>query len=314
MSVSRGDSSAWQGVLDWPVMSKRSAKQASQETGCLYLVGTPIGNMEDITLRALRVLKEADVVLCEDTRQTQKLLQHYGLGKRLVSYHAHNEMTRAPEVVIELEQGAKAALVSDAGMPMISDPGHRLVALCLRHHIPVVPVPGPSALVTALAASGLPTEEFVFVGFLPAQAGARRQALKALAGEPRTLVFYEAPHRIEGALADAAELLGARPGVIAREVTKMHEEFLRGRLPELLDYVGKNPLRGEITLLIGAAAPEETEGSRAARASEDVPLRARVAQLMQDPAVDRKAALKQAARERGLTKREAYKQLLVERG
>src|SRR5712692_10384927 len=183
------------------------------ETGSLYLVATPIGNLEDITLRALRVLKEVNLVACEDTRQTLKLLNHYGIRKRLVSYHEHNEMTRAPELVIELEQGASAALVSDAGTPVISDPGHRLVTLCLRHHIPVVPVPGPSALVAALAASGMPTEEFLFVGFLPARAGERRKALDALKTESRTMIFYEAPHRVVETLGDASEILGPRAAV-----------------------------------------------------------------------------------------------------
>src|ERR1035441_6753754 len=154
--------------------------QREAGTGCLYLVATPIGNPADITLPAIRILKEVDLIACEDTRQTQKLLQHYGIQKELVSYHEHNELTRAPELVIELEQGAKAALVSDAGTPVISDPGHRLVTLCLRHHISVVPIPGPCAFVAALAASGLPSEEFLFVGFLPPRTGARRKALDAL--------------------------------------------------------------------------------------------------------------------------------------
>ena len=270
------------------------------------MVATPIGNLEDITLRALRVLEEVDVVACEDTRQTQKLLNHYGIRKRLVSYHVHNEMTRAPELVIELEQGARAALVSDAGTPVISDPGHRLVTLCLRHHIPVIPIPGPSALVAALAASGMPSEEFLFVGFLPSRGGERRKALGELLTHPRTLVLFEAPHRLEDALKDALEVLGARPAVIAREVTKLHEEFLRGSLPELLEHVRRKPPKGEITLLIGPAAHPQP-------ASTEVPLPERVEQIMQEQKVDRKAALKQAARERGLTKREAYKLLLTER-
>src|SRR5712675_2370476 len=181
--------------------------QGEAGTGCLYLVATPIGNLEDITLRAVRILKEADVIACEDTRQTQKLLQHYGIRKEMLSYHEHNELTRSPELVIELEQGAKIALVSDAGTPGISDPGHRLVTLCLRHHIPVVPIPGPSALVAALGASGLPTEEFLFVGFLPARSGERRRALERLRIEDRTIIFYEAPHRIAEGIADAQEIL-----------------------------------------------------------------------------------------------------------
>src|SRR5277367_1092593 len=165
--------------------------QDDSPTGCLYLVATPIGNLEDITLRALRVLKEADLIACEDTRQTQKLLQHHGIHKEMVSYHEHNELTRAPELVIQLEEGAQVALVSDAGTPVVSDPGHRLVVLCLRHHIRVIPIPGPSAALAALAASGLPAHEFLFIGFLPSRQGERRKALQQFAGETRTLVLYE---------------------------------------------------------------------------------------------------------------------------
>ena len=281
--------------------------QSDSPTGCLYLVATPIGNLEDITMRALRVLKEADIIACEDTRQTQKLLQHYGIHKELISYHAHNELTRAPELVIQLEEGAQVALVSDAGTPVVSDPGHRLVVLCLLHHIPVVPIPGPSAFVAALAASGLPAEEFLFVGFLPSRAGARRKKLDELRGEPRALVLYEAPHRLTETLSDAAEILGARAAVVAREVTKIHEEFLRGTLLELRDAARLRAPRGEITLLIGPAE----EGVE--QAAPGVSLKERVAQLEAETGLDRKAALKQAARERGLGKREAYKQLLLER-
>jgi len=282
------------------------ANSKREAIGCLYLVATPIGNLEDITLRALRVLKEADLVACEDTRRTQKLLNHYAIRKRLVSYHEHNEMTRAAELVIELEQGAQLALVSDAGTPVISDPGHRLVALCLRHHIPVVPIPGPSALVAALAASGMPTEEFLFAGFLPSRTGERRRALRALASQERTLVLYEAPHRLAETLEDALEVLGPRHAVIAREVTKLHEEFKRGTLKDLLEHTQRKPPRGEITLLIGpGAAPQPAASTES--------LSERIAQIMRAGQVDHKAALKQAARERGLSKREAYKQLLVER-
>ena len=276
--------------------------------GCLYLVGTPIGNLEDITLRALRVLKEADVIACEDTRQTQKLLNHYGIQKRLVSYHEHNELTRAAELVIELEQGARVALVSDAGMPLISDPGHRLVGLCLRHDVPVVPIPGPSAFVAALAASGLPADEFHFVGFLPARAGERRRALGRLTGLTRTLVFYEAPHRLLEMLRDARDVLGNRPAAVARELTKLHEEIVRDTLDRLVERLKSKPLRGEITLLIGP--PTEPPG--AAVRAVNISLRARVAEIVREQGVDQKAALKLAARERGLTKREAYKKLLAE--
>ena len=281
--------------------------QADAAGGCLYLVATPIGNLEDITLRALRVLKEADLIACEDTRQTQKLLQHYGIHKEMTSYHAHNELTRAAELVIEMEQGSQVALLSDAGTPVVSDPGHRLVTLCLRHHIPVIPIPGPSAFVAALSASGLPTDEFLFVGFLPSRAGARRKALETLKMEPRTVVLYEAPHRLVETLADAAAIMGPRPAVIAREITKIHEEFLRGNLTELRDAAEKRAPRGEITLMIGPSdgAPQAVDTT--------VTLKQRVAQLEAESGMDRKAALKQAARERGLGKREAYKQLLLER-
>src|SRR5580692_10766784 len=201
----------------------------------LYLVATPIGNLEDITLRALRVLKEVDLIACEDTRQTLKLLSHYGIQTRLVSYHEHNEMTKASELVVDLEGGAKIALVTDAGMPGISDPGFRLIALAIRHRVPVVPIPGASAFLAALVASGLPTDSFRFSGFLPAKRGERRAALEAIKASPRTQVFYEAPHRIVEALADICEVLGsARHVVIAREVTKLHEEFVRGHAGDVL--------------------------------------------------------------------------------
>jgi len=218
-------------------------KSADSAAGCLYVVATPIGNLEDISMRALRILKEADVIACEDTRQTLKLLSHFGIQTRLVSYHEHNEMTRAAELVIELEQGAKIALVSDAGTPAISDPGHRLVSLSLRHGFKVVPVPGASAFVAALAASGMPIEEFSFIGFLPSKQSERRKALRALADEPRTLVLYEAPHRLLDTLEDALEILGNRPAVIAREVTKIYEEFLRNHMEGLVAAVRKRPLR-----------------------------------------------------------------------
>src|SRR5262244_3377867 len=201
--------------------------------GCLYLVATPIGNLEDITLRAVRILNEADQIACEDTRHTQKLLHHYNIARPLVSYHEHNEMTRAPELVLAMEQGQQIALVSDAGMPLVSDPGYRLVTLALRHHIGVVPVPGPSALLAALSASGLPNEEFLFAGFLPARSGERRRALERLRIEDRTIILYEAPHRIAECVADAREILGDRPACLAREVTKLHEEFIRGKLSEI---------------------------------------------------------------------------------
>jgi len=280
--------------------------------GCLYVVATPIGNLEDITVRALRILKEVDAIACEDTRETLKLLSHFGFQKRLVSYHEHNEITQAPELVIELEQGAKIALVSDAGTPAISDPGHRLVSLALRHGIHVVPLPGASAFVAALAASGMPIEQFSFIGFLPARQSHRRQAFHDLAGEKRTLVLYEAPHRLQDSLEDALEILGNRPAVIAREVTKVYEEFLRDHLEGLVERVRQKAPKGEITLLIGPADGQPVH-NHAECAAASIPLAHRVDEIMTERRVDRKAALKQAARERGLTKREAYKQLLATR-
>lgn len=275
-------------------------------TGCLYLVGTPIGNLEDITLRAIRILKESDQIACEDTRHTQKLLTHYDIHKPLVSYHEHNEMTRAPELIVALEQGAKVALVSDAGTPLVSDPGHRLVSLCLRHHIPVVPIPGPSALLAALSASGLPNEEFLFVGFLPNRSGERRRALERLRIEDRTIILYEAPHRIAESMSDACEILGDRQACIAREVTKLHEEFRRGKLSELVSSLEERPARGEITLLIAPADAAETRTNINSAQS----LAARVEELIHQAKLDRKEALKLAAKERGLTRRAAYDQLI----
>jgi 16S rRNA (cytidine1402-2'-O)-methyltransferase len=259
-----------------------------------------------MTLRGLRILKEVDQIACEDTRHTSKLLNHYQINKPLVSYHEHNEMTRAPELVVALEQGARIALVSDAGMPLVSDPGHRLVAMCLRHHIQVVPIPGPSALLAALSASGLPNEEFLFVGFLPSRSGERRRALERLRIENRTIIFYEAPHRVEECIADAREILGDRPACLAREVTKLHEEFRRGKLSDLSASLEARPARGEITLLIGPEDPAEARANLDSTQS----LSERVDELIRQAKLDRKDALKLAAKERGLTRRAAYGQLL----
>jgi 16S rRNA (cytidine1402-2'-O)-methyltransferase len=269
------------------------------------LVATPIGNLEDITLRALRVLKEVDVIACEDTRQTQKLLSHYGIQTRTVSYHEHNEMTKAAELVVDLESGAKIALVTDAGMPGISDPGFRLIALAIRHHVPVVPIPGASAFLAALVASGLPTDSFRFSGFLPAKAGQRRKLFESVRESPRTQVFYEAPHRVLETLADVVEVLGSdRHVVVAREVTKIHEEFLRGRAVEVLEQLkARGDVKGEITLLIAKA-----EGSEIKAETSLVSVGKRVKQIMSEDKVDEKAALKKVAKERGIGKSEAYRE------
>jgi len=272
----------------------------------LYLVATPIGNLDDITLRALRVLCGVDLIACEDTRQTQKLLNHYGIPTRTVSYHEHNEMTKAAELVVDLEGGAKIALVTDAGMPGISDPGFRLISLAIRHHVPVVPIPGASAFLAALVASGLPTDSFRFSGFLPSKRGERRTLLESIRVSPRTQVFYEAPHRIVETLEDVVEILGAaRHVVVAREVTKLHEEFLRGRADEILEALtSRGEVKGEITLLIAKA--DEGAGDAVA---ERLSIRQRVAQIMTEERVDEKAALKKVAKEMGVSKSAAYREL-----
>jgi 16S rRNA (cytidine1402-2'-O)-methyltransferase len=272
--------------------------------GTLFLVGTPIGNLEDITLRALRTLKEVDLIACEDTRQTMKLLNHYGIGKPTVSYHEHNELTRAAELVVHLERGDNIAMVSDAGMPGVSDPGYRLVALAVRHHIRVVPIPGASAFLSALVASGLPTDSFHFGGFLPAKQGARRTVLELIRTSSRTQIFYEAPHRIVETLRDIVAILGPeRHVVMAREVTKLHEEFLRGHADSVLTQLEeRGDTRGEITLLIGKA--EENVAAQPSTKS----IAKRIRELMGAEHLDEKAALKQAAREFGLSKSAIYRE------
>ena len=229
--------------------------------GILYIVATPIGNLEDITLRALRVLKEVDVVAAEDTRHTQILLSRHDIHTPLTSYHEHNEKTKAQELVTRLARGQNVALVSDAGTPAISDPGFRLVVQAIRAGVRIIPIPGASALTAVLSASGLPTDRFVFEGFLPAKKSQRREKLQTLRDETRTLIFYEAPHRLKDTLDDIHELLGNREAVLAREVSKVHEEFLRGPVSELVRTLGGGEMRGEVTLIISGSsgAPDVSE-------------------------------------------------------
>ncbi len=268
--------------------------------GTLYLVATPIGNLEDVTYRALRVLKEADLIACEDTRRTRTLLQHYGIRSPVVSYHEHNEAERAEELLGSLVQGKVLALVSDAGTPLISDPGYRLVAKAVAQGIRVEPVPGPSAVVAALAASGMPADAFHFAGFLPAKTTQRRKALGKLQDEDATLVFFEAPHRVLAALEDIEAVLGPRAMVLAREMTKLHEEFLRGTPSELGQALRARAfIKGEITLVVGKPAPAPAEETPLGRAVEEL-----VASGM-----PRMEAIKTVARRRGLSKREVYKTL-----
>jgi 16S rRNA (cytidine1402-2'-O)-methyltransferase len=270
----------------------------------LYVVGTPIGNLEDMTLRGLRVLRQADVIACEDTRQTQKLLSHFGLKTPKVSYHQHNELGRTDELIAQLRAGGRVALVSDAGMPGISDPGGTLVAAAIAAGVNVYPVPGPNAALAALVASGLDAESFIYLGFLPPRTGERRSFLESVATERRTMIFYEAPHRIADSLADVETVLGAgRRVVLARELTKLHEEFLRGTVAEVRAAVAaRDGLRGEMVLLIAGAAGD------AAGPPAEQGLIARVRELMDSSSLDEKDALKRAARERGMGKSEAYRE------
>jgi 16S rRNA (cytidine1402-2'-O)-methyltransferase len=268
--------------------------------GRLYLVATPIGNLEDITYRAVRVLREADVIACEDTRHTRKLLDHYGIRKPVISYHEHNEAERSAELATRLQQGGSVALVSDAGMPLISDPGYRLVRAAIEAGIPVEPVPGPSAALAALSASGLPTDQFHFAGFLPAKEGQRARLLEALRHEDGTLIFYEAPHRILEALEAVEAVLGPRPVVVARELTKIHEEFLRGTPAEIRAQLqARASVKGEFTLLVGKGSMPPSEHTSLAEA---------VAELV-SLGLSRMEAIKEVARRRGLSKREVYGQV-----
>ncbi|MEE8075398.1 MAG: 16S rRNA (cytidine(1402)-2'-O)-methyltransferase [Candidatus Binatia bacterium] len=230
--------------------------------GTLYIVASPIGNLEDITLRALRVLKEVDLIAAEDTRHTKKLLAHYGIATPLTSYHQHNEIAKSASLVQRLNSGCRVALISDAGTPIVSDPGFRLVQGAIHAGIPVVPIPGPSALTAVLSASGLPSERFVFEGFLPARKSQRRERLRILREEPRTLVFYEVPHRVEESLQDLLEVLGEREMVLGREMTKLHEEFIRGSVSELAGQAKVKEWRGEMTLVVEGKKDRDSDIDR----------------------------------------------------
>ena len=270
----------------------------------LYLVGTPIGNLEDITLRALRVLRSATLIACEDTRQTQKLLNHFDIHTKTISYHDHNEEQRAPELIARIKAGESVALVTDAGMPAVSDPGHRLVTLAMENNVAVIPIPGASAFLSALIASGLGADNFQFHAFLPSKSGQRRQLIEALKASDRVHVFYEAPHRIIETLKDIAEILGpSRHVVVARELTKIHEEFLRGSAQAILKIAeARGELKGEITLLVG-----ETQATEAPVQTKET-VAQMVTRLMQQESLEEKDALKRVARELGISKSEAYRE------
>lgn len=292
----------------------------------LYLVATPIGNLGDITLRALEVLRAVDRIACEDTRQTQKLLNHYSIQKPTISCHEHNERERATEFVAAIQAGSAIAVVSDAGMPGISDPGSHLAAAAIAAGLPVIPIPGANAALSALIASGLPTATFTFLGFLPEKAGARRTFLEDLAAQPRTaphtLVLYEAPHRILETLSDLESTWGpALRAVAARELTKLHEEFLRGTVSEIRqNLAARDRIRGEFVLLVetpvqtnsGAHGPSHLgTGEGILQPKESISTR--IARLQTEAGIDEKEALKRLARELGQSKSEVYRELQRER-
>ncbi len=266
--------------------------------GTLYVVGTPIGNLEDISLRALRILGEVDLIAAEDTRRTRKLLTHYGIKRPLSSYHEHNKLTKLDELLSTLQQ-KDVALVSEAGMPGLSDPGYELIEAAIARGIPVVPVPGPSALITALVVSGLPTDSFLFLGFLPRRQKERRHLLASVARERHTLVAFEAPHRLRASLADLKDVLGDRRIALARELTKMYEEVWRGSVSQALDHFEENPPRGEFTLVIEGAKEEQVRWDQGQ-------VMEALAELLAE-GVKRKQAVKAVSELAGWPKREVYK-------
>jgi 16S rRNA (cytidine1402-2'-O)-methyltransferase len=275
-------------------------EQGRDATGTLYVVATPIGNLEDITYRAVRILNEVDLVAAEDTRHSRKLFAHFGIHKPLVSYHDHNEQQRQEELLLRLQAGEDIALISDAGTPCIADPGYRLIASCHAAGITVVPIPGPSAIITALSAAGVSTERFAFEGYLPQRTKARADLLRQLNGEQRTLVFYEAPHRLVAALADLVDIMGTeRPLVVARELTKLYEEFFRGTAAEALTRFTQEPARGELVLII----PPSSQGPQ-------MNVRDALRKLLNESDLSRREAVKLIAKEYGLSGSDVYRESL----
>ncbi len=289
------------------VPTRRRSTHSPTMSGRLVLCGTPIGNLEDASLRMMRVLGEADVIACEDTRRTRKLLSHHGIdAPDLVVYNDGNERRKTPDLVRRMSGGQTVALVSDAGMPGLSDPGYHLVRACVEASVPVEVVPGPTAAISALALSGLPPRRFVFEGFLPRKKGERARRIESLEDEERTIVIYVSPHRIEEHLGELLASLGDRPGAIAREITKLHEEVRRGTLTELLEGVRIDPPRGEMVVVVGGAT-----GRRGQNLEPDE-LAARARALMDD-GWDRKEALVQVARATGVARRAVFDALVAER-
>ncbi|MGA9060675.1 MAG: 16S rRNA (cytidine(1402)-2'-O)-methyltransferase [Terracidiphilus sp.] len=311
------------GAASDPDFGTRESTATTPLAPGLYLVATPIGNLGDITLRALDVLRRVDRIACEDTRQTQKLLNHFEIAKPTVSCHEHNEHTRATELIQNIKAGKAIALVSDAGTPGVSDPGAWLVREAIAAVVPVFPVPGANAAISALIASGLPAEEFQFLGFLPEKAGARRTRLEKLAAEThesrRTLIFYEAPHRVLDTLSDIEQIWGATlHAVVARELTKIHEEFVRGTVADVRrELATRDRIRGEITLLIEAPAQTASTGAAPGAEAAAEKIADRVARIQTESGpnarIDEKEALKRLARELGRSKSELYRELQRER-
>ena len=271
--------------------------------GALYIVSTPIGNLEDITLRAIRILKEADVIAAEDTRHTQKLLAKYDIhAPLLTSYHDHNKEEKAPVLVSKMLDGKSIALVSDAGTPGISDPGYFLINLAVDQKISIIPIPGATAAIAALSISGLPTDRFVFEGFLPSKRAARIKRLEELKQEQRTVVFYEAPHRIMNTIEDMAGLFGERKAVVTRELTKVHEESIRGTLPEIRKHLDEGSIKGEFTIVVHGATEEPPR--------QDIDTAEFLRDLMLHRGLSKKEAIAAAAEELGLPKRKVYQESL----
>ncbi|MGI6575862.1 MAG: 16S rRNA (cytidine(1402)-2'-O)-methyltransferase [bacterium] len=280
-----------------------------ENTGTLYLCATPIGNLEDITLRVLRVLQEVDLIAAEDTRHTRKLLNHYQIHTPLLSYHQHNRISRGQEILRKLVDGANIALVTDAGMPGIADPGADLVQQVIAAGLPLVALPGATALITALAVSGLPTEGFVFAGFPPRKAKEREIFFNRLVAEQRTAIIYESPHRLLLTLGDMAAKLGGRQLVVARELTKIYEEIRRGTVSEHLAYYQKNQPRGEFCLVLGGAAVGDNKtGYEGERLLKAISLVAELVAL----GVDKREAIRIASREKGVPKRQVYQAVIAQ--
>lgn len=276
-------------------------------TSTLFVVATPIGNLEDMSFRALRVLKEVDLIACEDTRHTARLLSHYGITTPRESHHEHNEARHTQRLLTLLRQGKNIALVSDAGTPLLSDPGYALVSACRKAGVAVIPIPGPSAAVVALTASGLPTDCFFFTGFLPTRQGLRRKRLQEIASIPATLVIYLAPHHLLAALEDMIGILGERQACLARELTKLHEEWLSGTLAQILATLrSRARIQGEITLIVGRGEP----ASPPAQTPWPASIARHLQEEMQKTGASPKEALKALARRRGISRKEAYRELL----